>query len=100
MLNQAILVGRVRDIQKTKKENNKECLSLNIAVSRNYKNTNGEYEIDFLNCILWSGVAENVEQFCNIGDMVGVKGRIQNINNIPNIIAEKVTFLAGKKNEE
>ena len=100
MLNQAILVGRVIKLPEVKKENNKNILELTLAVPRNYKNDEGIYETDFLNCILWSGVAENVEQFCNIGDMVGVKGRIQNINNIPNIIADIVTFLAGKKNEE
>ena len=72
-------------------------------VPRNYKNMNGEYETDFLDCTLWTNVAENTTEYCQTGDMVGVKGRIQtrvittedgNKKKKTEIVAEKVTFLA------
>lgn len=100
MLNQAILVGRVIKLPEVKKENNKNILELTIAVPRNYKNDEGIYETDFLNCILYNDVALNTKQFCNIGNIVGIKGRLQNINNIPIVMAEKVTFLAPNKENE
>ena len=100
MLNQVVLVGKVVEIPQIKKENNKEMLTLTISVPRNYKNDKGIYETDFLNCVLYNDMALNTKQFCDIGNMVGVKGRIQNINDIPNIIAEKVTFLAPNKENE
>lgn len=100
MLNQAVLVGRVSNLPELKKENNKRILEVIISVPRSYKNDEGEYETDFLKCYLYNEVAENTKNYCKIGDMIGIKGRIQNINNLTNIIAEKVTFLAQAKKEE
>ena len=87
--------------------------TLTLAVPRNYKNANGEYDTDFLDCTLWSAVAESTSEYCKTGDMIGVKGRLQSrIIDTPEgvkkrkteIIAEKVTFLTSnpsrKKNEE
>ena len=74
-----------------------------------YKNINGEYDTDFLDCTLWTNIAENTVEYCKTGDMVGVKGRIQskifededgNKNKRTEIVAEKVTFLSSKRQEE
>ena len=97
MLNQAVLVGRVSNLPELKKENNKRILEVTISVPRSYKNDAGEYETDFLKCILYNEIANNTKEYCKIGDMIGIKGRIQNINNLTSIIAEKVTFLAQAK---
>ena len=75
---------------------------LTLAVPRNYKNSNGEYDTDFLDCTLWSAVAESTSEYCETGDMIGIKGRLQTrVVETPEgtkrkkteIIAEKVTFL-------
>ena len=67
-----------------------------------YKNSNGEYDTDFLDCTLWSAVAESTSEYCETGDMIGIKGRLQTrVVETPEgtkrkkteIIAEKVTFL-------
>ena len=97
MFNQAVLVGRVSNLPELKKENNKRILEVTISVPRSYKNDAGEYETDFLKCILYNEIANNTKEYCKIGDMIGIKGRIQNINNLTSIIAEKVTFLAQAK---
>ena len=63
---------------------------------------------DFVDCVLFDNVAENTAEYCNKGDIVGVKGRIQSRiveegdkkENTIEIIAEKVTFLSSKKTEE
>ena len=76
-----------------------------LAVPRNYKNSNGEYETDFIECVLWSGIAESTVEYCNKGDLLGVKGRIQTRNIelddtkkiYTEVIAEKVTFLSNKR---
>ena len=109
MLNQTVLVGRlVRDPELKESENNKKYSTITLAVPRNYKNNNGEYETDFIDCRLWTGVAENTAEYCKKGDLLGVKGRIETRviekegekQYIMEIIAEKVTFLTNKKNEE
>lgn len=104
MLNQVVLVGRiVRTPELRVTENGKKTATVTLAVPRNYKNMNGEYDTDFLECTLWTNVAENTAEYCRTGDMVGVKGRVQTrvIQNEDGtkkkkteIVAEKVTFLA------
>lgn len=112
MVNQIVLVGRIAKVPETKvTENGKKYATLTLAVPRNYKNANGEYETDFLDCTLWAGVAESTSEYCGTGDMVGVKGRLQTrIVDAPDgtkrrkteIVAEKVTFLtsAKKRNDD
>ncbi len=110
MLNQVVLVGRIVKTPELKvTESGKKTATVTLAVPRNYKNTNGEYDTDFLDCTLWTNVAENTTEYCQTGDMVGVKGRIQTriIQNDDGskkkkteIIAEKVTFLAQSPNSK
>lgn len=110
MVNQIVLVGRVARIPEPRMtENGKRIATLTLAVPRNFKNTNGEYETDFLDCTLWSSVAESTSEYCQTGDMIGVKGRLQTrIVDTPEgtkrrkteIIAEKVTFLTSKNSRK
>lgn len=110
MLNQVVLVGRIVKTPELRvTETGKKTATVTLAVPRNYKNMNGEYDTDFLDCTLWTNIAENTTEYCQTGDMVGVKGRIQTrvIQNEDGskkkkteIIAEKVTFLAQSPNNK
>ena len=110
MLNQVVLVGRiVKTPELRTTETGKKTATVTLAVPRSYKNMNGEYDTDFLDCILWTNIAENTTEYCQTGDMVGVKGRIQTrvIQNEDGskkkkteIVAEKVTFLAQSPNNK
>ena len=107
MLNQVILVGRlVRTPELQLTETGKKRSLITLAVNRGYKNQDGEYETDFLDCTLWTGIAENTAEYCRSGDVIGVKGRLQTwlIDNEDGtkhkkmeIIADKVTFLASSR---
>jgi len=110
MVNQIVLVGRIArapEIRTT--ESGKKYASLTLAVPRNYKNVNGEYDTDFLDCTLWTQVAESTSEYCKTGDMIGVKGRVQSrIVESPEgtrrrkteIVAERVTFLTSNPNRK
>lgn len=109
MLNQLVLVGRiVKQPELRESENSKKYSFITLAVPRSFKNVNGEYDTDFIDCILWDNVAASTVKYCNKGDIVGVKGRIQsriveaddNKKYLIEIIAEKVTFLSSNKNKE
>ena len=114
MVNQIVLVGRIARAPEVKEtETGKKVSTITLAVPRNYKNINGEYDTDFLDCTLWDSVAESTNEYCQTGDMIGIKGRVQNrIIESPEgtkkrkteIIAEKVTFLgtnnSHRKNEK
>ena len=108
MLNQIVIVGRLTgNPEVAKLEDGKEKSQITLAIPRTYKNADGEYETDFVDCILWGGVATNTSEYCKKGDIIGVKGRIQTSNyeneygekqKLTQIIAEKVTFLSSNKN--
>lgn len=100
MLNQATIVGKITKTPEImENQDGSKFAILNLAVPRNFKNKNGEYETDFIDCALWTGIVENVCKYCKKGDIVGVKGRIQNINNTAQLqlIAEKVSYLNNKE---
>lgn len=78
MLNQIVLVGRlVKTPELRITDNGKKTTVITLAVPRNYKNVDGQYDTDFLDCTLWTGVAESTTEYCQTGDMLGVKGRVQ-----------------------
>ncbi len=110
MLNQVVIVGRLTsDLEIRETENGKKIVSLTLAVSRSYKNVDGEYDTDFIDVVLWDTIAENTAEYCLKGDMVGVKGRLQTSTyetedgskrKVTEVVAERVTFLQNKSNDE
>ncbi len=110
MLNQVVIVGRlVQEPTVEKTESGKERAFVTLAVPRSYKNAEGEYETDFVDCVLWGGVASNTAEYCKKGDLVGVKGKVEtNIyenadgekKKSTQIVAEKVTFLSTAKEKD
>jgi len=103
MLNQIVLVGRL--VKDPEVVDNKGIITL--AIPRSFKNAEGQYDTDFVECITFDGVATNTKEYCKKGDIIGVKGRIQSRElekyhskqTIIEIIAEKVTFLSSKKED-
>ena len=72
MLNQVVLVGRLtRDISVNKSDHGKVA-TIPIAVPRSFKNTEGTYDTDFIDCIAFDHVAENTSEYCSKGDIVGI----------------------------
>lgn len=109
MLNHIVLVGRLtRDPEVNKTDSNKNYSHITLAVPRSFKNMNGEYETDFIDCILWDSVAKSTSEYCHKGDIVGVKGRIQSDvvekdgtkKYYINVVAERVTFLSSNNQKK
>ena len=108
MLNQVVLVGRiVRDPEVKELEDGKKVSNITLAVPRSYKNADGVYETDFIDCSLWNGIALNTSEYCKQGDMVGIKGSLhtdsyekdgKSISKL-NLIAERITFLASPQRD-
>ena len=110
MVNQIILVGRlVKTPELELTDSGKKISTITLAVPRTYKNLNGEYDTDFIDCTLWTGVAESTSEYCKTGDILGVRGRIQSRiiekddgtkYKKMEIIAEKVSFLSSTKDKK
>ncbi len=109
VLNQAVLVGRIVQTPELREtDSGKKLAHLTLAVPRSFKNANGEYDTDFISCVMWKGVAESTVEYCKQGDLVGIKGRIQSRQyeteddqkrQLVEVVAEKVTFLSNKPKE-
>ena len=100
MLNNFVIVGRITKIESEKIENGANKTIVLLAVPRSFKNAEGAYETDFIPCTLFGGVAENTKEYCKNGDLIATKGRIQTNNNTLELIAERVSFLATRKEED
>ena len=110
MLNQTVIVGRISKEPEIKElEDGKKVCNLSVAVPRSYKNADGEYETDFLDVVTFGPIAEKTAEFCNKGDLVGIKGRIESSvyeneagekKKSTQIIAERITFLSSAKIKE
>ena len=88
-MNNVILVGRI-----TSFEGNEGTISVN----RNYKNEDGIYMSDSIPVWLSANIGEKMKEFCRIGDVIGVKGRLENRGEVV-VMADKVSFLSAKKSE-
>lgn len=109
-MNQVVLVGRLTDNPSViETESGKKYTTINLAVQRPFKNVDGIYETDFIRCVLWNGIAANTSEFCHTGDVVGIKGRLQNRSYeadnkekkyITEVIAERVTFLSSASKDK
>lgn len=106
MNNTVILIGRItKDLELRTTQNGTNVLKLNLAIPRSYKNSQGEYDTDFINCTLYRQIADRTAEYCRKGDMVGIKGTIQTGSYekegkkiyTTEVVAEKITFLQAKE---
>ena len=106
MINDVVLVGRLTKKPELKFiTNGTKYSQFIVAVQRKFKNQNGEYESDFINCLMWSTAAENFINFTNIGSLVRIEGRIQTRSYekdgvkkyIQEVVAENFSLLESKK---
>lgn len=83
MLNQFVLIGRLKNITENKIE---------LKVKKVYKDENEEYK-EYILKINISNIFQNLKDNIEIDCIIGVKGRIEENNEL---VAEKITFLSGK----
>lgn len=108
-MNKVCLTGRItKDIELKYNQNNVAITSLTLAVTRKFKNQNGEYESDFINCIAYKSTAELLNKYVKKGDLLGIEGRIQTRNYedkdgkrvyVTEVIVDIMDFLQAKKDE-
>ena len=99
MLNHVILVGRIVKIDEIEDKK----ITVTLAVNRYFKNVDGIYETDFIKCNLSGSLANNTKEYCEKGDLIGIRGSLRQGVESENleIIADRVTFLStGRKNNE
>lgn len=104
-MNVVILVGRLTRDPEIKSAGSTTVANFNVAVNRNFKDKDGNYGADFVNCVAFGKTAEFLEKHFHKGNMIGVTGRI-NTGSFTNadgktiyttdVAVEKVEFVGSK----
>lgn len=89
-MNKVILIGNLtKDAELSfVKGTGSAITKFNLAVSRGYKDKN---ETDFINCVVFGKIAENVAQYTSKGSKVAVEGSLR-INNYTDKDGNKRSF--------
>lgn len=110
MINQSVLVGRLtKDVELRYTPSNQAVATFTLAVNRNFKNQNGDYEADFINCVMWRQQAENIANWTQKGMLIGITGRIQTRNYenqqgqrvyVTEVVAETFQVMESRKDQQ
>ena len=108
-MNEVILIGRLAqdpDLRTT--ANGTSVARFTVAVPSTYSSQKEEKKTDFISCVAWQKLAENIGKYGFKGMMVAVKGRVQNRSYddqkgnkkyVTEILANSIMFLSKKKEE-
>ena len=110
MLNKVVLIGRLtKDPELRYTPTGVPVTTFFLAVQRNYTNSQGEREADFIPITVWRNAAENCAKYLTKGRLVAVAGRIQTRSYEQDgqrrytweVVADEVQFLEwGEKKEQ
>lgn len=108
-MNNVSIVGRLTKAPEVRTvADGKSVRRFTLAVNRNFKNQQGENDVDFILCTAWGKLAEHMVKYCGKGSQVGVIGRLQSRNYtndegkriyITDVLALEVRFLQLKNPE-
>ncbi len=109
-VNKVILVGNLGRDPEIQSFDGVKKASFSLATSESYKDKNNQKVIqtEWHNIIMWRGLAEIAEKFLHRGDMIYLEGKIKtrtyeengNKRYFTAIVAENMTMLSGKREEE
>ena len=71
-INKAFIVGRMIK----EPEENGKAIKFTLVVQRDYKNTEGQYESDFIRCVAFGQTGNFIKEYCHKGDLIGIDGSI------------------------
>lgn len=101
-INRVVLIGRlVRDPELRKTTNGTSVCSFTLAVNRR-RNQDGTQDADFIQCVAWNKLADNIQLYQKKGNQLGIEGRIntRSYDNqqgqkvyVTEVVAENVEFL-------
>ena len=104
--NKVILVGNLVENPELKQTSSGiPVTSFRIAVSRKFKNSNGETEADFINIVCWRQTAEFVNRYFGKGNSILICGSLQSRSYTDNnnqkryvveVVADEVSFVERK----
>lgn len=78
MFNEIIIIGKLAEKPQLRETaNGVKLATLILDVERPYRNNLGIKDHDYISCVVWKGLMQEVMDCCEAGDFLGVKGRLQ-----------------------
>ena len=80
-MNRVCLIGRLTQKPELRNTNSNLAVTrFTLAVNRNFSNSQGEREADFINIVVWRKQAETAKKYLSKGSLIAIEGRIQTRN--------------------
>lgn len=105
-MNKIILVGRLtRDPELRSTSTGISTANFTVAVNRNFKNKDGQYDADFISCVAFRNTADFISKYFKKGNMICLDGRVQTRSYdaqdgtkryVTEVVVENVEFVGGK----
>jgi len=109
-MNKVILIGNLtKDPENTTVGNDTSLTKFTIAVQRKFKNSDGEYDADFINCTAWRKTADFISKYFEKGQKIAVVGSIQtrtyedkdkNKRYATDVVVDEAEFVEKKSNSK
>ena len=106
-MNKVVLVGNLtKEPEKRATPQGVSVTTFTVATQKRFKNANGGYDADFINCVAWRATADFVAQYFVKGSRIGVVGSLQtrsyddkdgNKRYVTEVVADEVEFCGSKK---
>ena len=94
MQNSVCLTGRLtHDIEVKTFESGDRVTSFSLAVQRNYKNKQGDYDCDFINCQARNGTADLLFKYFKKGDFCPIQGELRTRKYEKDGVTHTITFV-------
>ena len=105
-MNKVILIGRlVKDPELRRTNTDIPVVQFTLAVNRNFAGKGRERQADFISCVAWRNLAENLARFMKKGSQIAVEGQLQVRNfedaggvrrYVTEVICDNIHFLESK----
>ena len=77
-MNKVVLVGRLtKDPEAKMTSSQVPFVNFTVAVDRRFKDSNGQRQADFINCVAWRQTASFISNYFHKGSRIGVIGSLQ-----------------------
>ena len=76
-MNKIILSGRIANDLVLRNTGKTDAILFNLAVQRNYKANDGNYESDFISCKAFGNTANFIHNYFKKGDAIELEGRLE-----------------------
>ena len=106
-MNIVSLIGRMtKDVELRRTNSGKAVASFTLAVNKDFKNEDGGYDADFIDCVAFEQKAETISKYVHKGDRFGVIGQLATRSyetkegkkvKVTEVKVEKFDFLESKK---